>query len=553
MIQVPVYWWSNRGDVHPEEQWDTGLLHHLFSGNLRPIPDIEFPYRFGRIEPGSAPGVVVIGGRHHVHDVDELNADLAHLHGVVLIIVGDEEGVFPWRQVDHPLIQFWVQMPRPGVHDDMAAWAFFFGNGYHPDTRRLLAHAVERDLDWVFAGQNTHPRRRQAVDGLRKASKRTNGVLLTTGGFGQGLERADYLTHLARAKVAPCPSGPFTPDTFRVYEALEAGAFPIVDERASKGDPGYWRMAYGDQPPFPVVDDWDTVGGHIEAALATYPEPNVRASAWWSQRKLDLPLRLVADLATVHLLDGLPEPMAGDDVTILVTTSPTSRDDAVAMIDETVRTARTLLPCAPLVLAADGVRPEQQHLAQKYAEDLEDVAHYVHHVWRNAVLDYNGVWLHQALTTRRALAHVHTSTILAIEHDTPLVVDEPIDMELAVDVVRAGFLDVLRFHHEAAIHPEHRHMMIDHHTRHLLELPIRRTFQWSQRPFLTNADYYRRTLAANFTIDSRTMIEDKMHSVAASNPWAKNRIAIYHPETGNIKRSFHLDGRGDSPKYEMRF
>jgi len=54
----------------------------------------------------------------------------------------------------------------------------------------------------------------------------------------------------------------------------------------------------------------------------------------------------------------------------------------------------------------------------------------------------------------------------------------------------------------------------------------------SQRPFLTNADYYRRTLAANFTIDSRTMIEDKMHSVAASNPWAKNRIAIYHPETG---------------------
>lgn len=552
MIQIPVYWWSNRDDVHPEEQWDTGLLHRLFAGDLRPIPDVEFPYRFGRIEPGSAPGVVVIGGRHHVHDVAELNADLAHLQGVVLIIVGDEEGVFLWRQVQHPMIAFWVQMPRPGVHDDMEAWAFFFGNGYAPGTDVLLRNQVEKTSDWVFAGQGTHPRRRQAVDGLRKASHRTDGLLLETDGFARGMERSEYLRWMARAKVAPCPSGPFTPDTFRLYEALEAGCYPIVDALPAKGRSGYWRMAYGDVP-FPIVEDWDTVGGHIEAALAAYPEPNVRASSWWSMRKADLPLRLEGDLTHLGMLDGRPELMPVDDVTILITTSPTKRTDYAQMIAATYATARQLLPNAPVVVAADGVRLEQADLARKYAEDLQLLAHMVHHDWGNAILDYNGVWLHQALTSRRALGNVYTTTILAMEHDTPLVTDEAIDIELAIDVVRAGFLDVLRFHHEAAIHPEHRHMMIDHHTRHLLDLPIRRTFQWSQRPFLTTADYYRRVLAANFTIHSRTMVEDKMHSVAASNPWAKNRIAIYHPDTGNIKRSYHLDGRGDEPKYDMVF
>ena len=32
----------------------------------------------------------------------------------------------------------------------------------------------------------------------------------------------------------------------------------------------------------------------------------------------------------------------------------------------------------------------------------------------------------------------------------------------------------------------------------------------------------------------------------------RNRIAIYHPD-GNIRRSLHLDGRRDAPKFDMRF
>lgn len=551
---VPVYWWSNRDDVHPEEQWDTGLLRRIFAGWVWPTADVEFTAQHaGRIERPAPPGIVVIGGRHHVRDVAELNADLAHLPAVLLVIVGDEEGVFPWRDVEHPKIRFWVQMPRPGVHDDMADWAFFFGNGTDFMVPDQIADVHEPELDWVFMGQDTHPRRRQAVDGLRKSLRRTNGRLTTTQGFAQGLPRREYLAALERAKVAPCPSGPFTPDTFRVYEALEAGAFPIVDARPSNGRPGYWEMAYG-SVPFPIVDDWETVGGHIESALDVWPAPNVHASAWWSEQKALMVTRLMGDLEALNIIPSTLPDEAVDDITILVTTSPTRRDDYVDMIEQTIASARFWLPDAPLVIAADGVRPEQEELRQKYLADLREIAHRVHHVWSPAVLHFTNAWLHQALTTRRALGLVTTSMVLAMEHDTPVVIDEPIDWAEAAEVVRAGFLDVLRFHHEAHIHPEHEYLMLDHQTRQLLTLPIRRTRQWSQRPFLASTHYYRRVLGAHFSQSSRTMVEDKMHSVCISETYAKHRLAIYHPEgDNNIKRSLHLDGRGDDPKYDMRF
>ena len=121
-----------------------------------------------------------------------------------------------------------------------------------------------------------------------------------------------------------------------------------------------------------------------------------------------------------------------------------------------------------------------------------------------------------------------------------------------VELMSGAHLDVLRFHHEGAIHPEHEHLMIDHVTEEMVRVPVRRTVQWSQRPHVARTDYYRRILTEHFPPNCSTMIEDKMHSVAQSEPYERNRIAIYHPD-GNIRRSLHLDGRRDAPKFDMRF
>jgi hypothetical protein len=114
-------------------------------------------------------------------------------------------------------------------------------------------------------------------------------------------------------------------------------------------------------------------------------------------------------------------------------------------------------------------------------------------------------------------------------------------------------LDVVRFHHESHILDDHQHLMLDE-TPNVLGglLPVYRTSQWSQRPHVARVDYYTRIIDTYFPKTCNTMIEDKMHSVCQDRAWQANRLAVYAPGP-NIKRSLHTDGRGDDPKFDMRF
>ena len=47
---------------------------------------------------------------------------------------------------------------------------------------------------------------------------------------------------------------------------------------------------------------------------------------------------------------------------------------------------------------------------------------------------------------------------------------------------------------------------------------------------------------------SETFIEDKFHGVVQDDGWVKHKLWIYHPE-GDIKRSYHLDGREGTRKF----
>jgi hypothetical protein len=97
-------------------------------------------------------------------------------------------------------------------------------------------------------------------------------------------------------------------------------------------------------------------------------------------------------------------------------------------------------------------------------------------------------------------------------------------------------------------------MMLDKIPVNLDGVWLRRTLQWSQRPHLASTEYYRKIMARYFPPDNSTMIEDRMHSVAQTNP-DENRIAVYCPSDpdGSIVRSYNLDGRQDDPKYDMNY
>jgi hypothetical protein len=115
---------------------------------------------------------------------------------------------------------------------------------------------------------------------------------------------------------------------------------------------------------------------------------------------------------------------------------------------------------------------------------------------------------------------------------------------------------MVRLHHQTAIHPDHRHMMLDdtEQTYGASDshpgVPLLRTLQWSQRPHLATTRLYRERVMPYFGRESRTYIEWIMHGAiqhgvehGREECWDRWRVAIYYPPGGNIERSTHLDGR----------
>lgn len=513
--------------------------------------------------------VVVVPARYYVNNVDDLNDALSRLRWVVVILTSDEESTFDHRKLVHPRMRLWIQTPRPGQHDDQVEHGRrFLPFAYPPGTRETLAERTApnglRRRGWAYAGQVNHSRRREATTAMRRMR---GGALKVSRGFTQGLPREDYLTFLASARVAPAPSGPATPDSFRFAEALEAGTLPIADARCpAYDDESYWQFVFGlaGDMPFPVISDWSTLPSVTSRAIEEWPASGNRAVAWWQAWKRDTRRRLAADIGYLSGADvaGFPAPgvVNRDDpsalITVLIPTSPIPAHPSTAMIEETVASVRYWLPDAEIVLMIDGVRPEQERRRPAYEDYQRRLLWLASHRFGNCVPLRFAAHHHQANMTREALKLVATPIVLFVEHDTPLVTDCPIDWRALCSPLLADELDMIRLHHEAIILDEHRYLMVDEVTRIIGGCPVQRTSQWSQRPHAARTSYYRQLIANHFPPSCNTMLEDKLHSVAQSGSWTKHRLAIYDPSEqtpNNIKRSLHSDGRGAEDKYEMRF
>lgn len=555
-MTVPVYWLTRREEIQSSGPWDTEILNQMFDGQLWPHPWLfDHHVNVPHVEENTDHAVVVLPARHYIspEDLIWVNEELRKIRASILILVGDEESVFPWRDVKQAHTRFWVQLPDPDVHGDMKSWAFFFGDGAPPGTSEHWRDKPLplRNLGWSFSGQVTHKRRKQAVAGMRKC--RTIGQVVKSEGFALGLEREHYLDLLGYSKVAPAPAGSFTPDTFRFFEAVEAGALPIPD-RNSEIKPGdYWNFAYPESHPlpFPLVDDWDTAGGLIEDGVRSYPAPQNRVQAWWVAQKRNMVEQLNGDLLGIGAKPDFPRHF-DQRTTIVVTASPIPSHPSIDMLRRTVESAwESMGTTVPVIVGFDGVRTEQAAMLPSYEKAIQQVCwDSLHRTgWAGNVMPMiSNLHLHQAKMTRLILDEVVTPTIVFMEHDTPFN-DQLIDWHACIDLVEYRAIDVLRFHHEAQVLPVHQHLMLDEDTVNMLGVPLRRTLQWSQRPQLAGAEYYRKMLDGPwFHKPNNGFIEDTMHGIVQSNGGG-NRVAIYHPE-GSICRTLHLDGRANGPKYD---
>lgn len=230
------------------------------------------------------------------------------------------------------------------------------------------------------------------------------------------------------------------------------------------------------------------------------------------------------------------------EITVLVACSPIPSHPDTEVIDRTVASIRERLPDSEIIFMFDGVAPKDVGIKQRYEEFIQTMTRKINSELTPAVPLVFQEHKHQTGMTRTALGIVDTPLMLFVEQDTPLHNDIP--FEKLSEVITGGYANLIRFHHEAQIHPEHEHLMIDHEPVLILGQPLMRTRQWSQRPHLASTRFYR-WLSEHWDNQPRFIehVEYGLNLVGDFSDW---RTHIYTPP-GTFVRSLHLDGR----RYEV--
>jgi hypothetical protein len=280
------------GRLAPKDQWDQNMLDLLFANELYPT-GLQFKRTDGY--PPNVDGcVLIIPGRYWSDRANNISEAISKYRWVLAVRAGDEENTFDPERVFHRNIKWWIQTPDPNVDYGDSR---LFGVGFPPHFNTLTRQ--DRRLDVFVSAQNTHERRNDCFAAL----KRTNGVIQAwpTDGFTHGMPTADYAAAMCSTKIAPCPAGPASPDSFRLFEALEAHAVPIADDESPSGVTNYWRTVFPDAP-FPILDSYTQLPGYVADQLAEWPANANRITAWWMRTKRVMARWLIEDLTELGAL-----------------------------------------------------------------------------------------------------------------------------------------------------------------------------------------------------------------------------------------------------------
>jgi hypothetical protein len=302
------------GHMAPRGCWDENIVTQLLDSNLYPLP-FEVRHHDGYPRLDNEGAIMVIPGRywHSLQAQEEMTKALSVYPWVLGFRTGDEEDLFDVRNIAHPNIKWWVQTPRADkFHDCGDRW---FGVGWPPHFNNPPFEPgkqvdLQKLTDVFLSAQNTHARRNlcfKALETIARELKYKNIRMDVepTPGFTQGMAPNEYAQKMTDAKLAPCPSGAISPDSFRLWEALQAHTVPIADNQspvASYYASEYWSKMFGDDHPLSTIDTYAQLPGYIEDLLEAWPANSNRITAWWMRYKRQLTLDLVSDLAELGAL-----------------------------------------------------------------------------------------------------------------------------------------------------------------------------------------------------------------------------------------------------------
>ena len=147
---------------------------------------------------------------------------------------------------------------------------------------------------WCFVGAVHHQARQEAIRSF--LSCKPYLLQLSNGGFNSTtLSLEEYKQTMVLSKFAICPIGQGNMDTFRLYEAMEAGCVPVVLSRTAEQPyhPSYWHAVFmlpSDYDiPFVLCDTWQECLQRMEGLMqnpATYYDLQTKMTEFWDHQKV---------------------------------------------------------------------------------------------------------------------------------------------------------------------------------------------------------------------------------------------------------------------------
>ena len=156
-----------------------------------------------------------------------------------------------------------------------------------------------KEHDWCFMGDLDKSGRGEAIQEVQAAFSGRSSFLHVSHGFNGSdcLATDAYASRMARSVFCLCPTGNYNLDTFRLYEALEAGSIPVTLARtaAQPFRPSYWHMLFdlpdGARLPFVAGEDWSQNVREMKLLLESPAEAEAvreRCMVFWNTYKLNL-------------------------------------------------------------------------------------------------------------------------------------------------------------------------------------------------------------------------------------------------------------------------
>ena len=256
-------------------------------------------------------------------ELGEVNIDLIRAikstgNTVILYHMGDElanKNIEAYLECDFIIRNYYFSHIQndPRFTEKMSWAPNGFRTGVGPRAVSQLKNALDRGciaafLGWLNNSNSYQNERNSFVEAAKLCGE--NLFVLASNGFSSGYNVGLYSAVMEDSIFAPCPAGN-SPETIRLYDALELGCIPISLPHAflSADD----ALAAIGPVPFPILASWSDLPSFLDrmkSVVISNPDEIATLQAktihWWSSYKEFIQTKISARIDLLRVGHGAP-------------------------------------------------------------------------------------------------------------------------------------------------------------------------------------------------------------------------------------------------------